>query len=404
MMSFSYKLNMISCSKSKAKNIFFNTSILLILLSSIITNFLSSEKRVEYIAIGSILFFIAYFYIIYIIIDKKLIIKFNGLFLILLTYIIILTLLSLIRGQFSIIFFMFSSIILLIYLHQFFFNANEQKIDNRTKMVLNAVLIISLTFIGFSFYFLCKYKEGYLTTIFLNRNTFSLILLWGFWAITLLGIYYPQRIIYKIFKVILFFSIMATGSRASILGLIIFWTFPKMKIRIPIVLFIGCLLIFIAGSQLKDYYRIEKGLSHREYLWKASVDIWKKSPIIGHGYNSNIKLLSKNPIIRNFADELLRGKSPHNTYIRYLVDFGLIGLLVYLSVWILVLKQLWENRENIISRTNMGFIFAIMAHHFFETGFLFGLSFNNIMLLIFIYVATVLNNKISKDKIYLRSR
>ena len=67
---------------------------------------------------------------------------------------------------------------------------------------------------------------------------------------------------------------------------------------------------------------------------------------MGSGYNSHKNLMRQNHIIRAFADGYLQNLSPHNTYIRYLVDFGIIGLVLYLSVWGLIIIKLIQSKNN----------------------------------------------------------
>ena len=302
----------------------------------------------------------------------------------------IISLLGIIRGQYSMIFFMASSIILLIYFHQYFFAPDKNVTNNRIFGILIIIDIISIILVFISFYMVIKSTENYLTTIFFNRNTLGMILLWGYWSNTIIKNKYVDNKIIKMISILLFIAIFFTGSRSAILALIIFWVFQNPIKRVTIASIICIIIFLLFGNALKDYYRFEKGVTHRDLLWKAGIESWKKSPIMGSGYNSHKNLMRQNHIIRTFADGYLQNLSPHNTYIRYLVDFGIIGLVLYLSVWGLIIIKLIQSKNN-LARINLGYIMGTMTHQFFETEFLFGLSFNNIMLLIFIYISLSIN-------------
>ena len=386
---------------SKDKNnllieVLVNIGIYFIIILSFSTILLSKENKLNYLSIGFLLLSIGYFYIYYILSKKKLIIKYPFLFVLLLSYITIISLLGIIKGQYSIILFTFSSIILLIFFQQYFFPSNKKLIYNRIFGILIVIESISIILAFVSIYMINKSTEKYLTTIFLNRNTLGIILLWGYWANTIIQNKYINNKIVKIISIILFISIFFTGSRSSILALLIFWVFqnPIKRLIIISIVIIICLSLF--SNALQYYYRFEKGVSHRDHLWKAGIESWEKSPIIGSGYNSHKKLMLQNHTIRTLTGGYLKNLSPHNTYIRYLIDFGIIGLALYLFIWGWVIIQLIHCRTH-LAKINSGYIMGIMTHQFFETEFLFGLSYNNIMLLIFIYVSLSLKILMGKD-------
>ncbi|MBC8526082.1 MAG: O-antigen ligase family protein [Candidatus Cloacimonetes bacterium] len=388
---------------SKDKNnllieVLVNIGIYFVIILSFSTILLSKENKLNYLSIGLLLLSIGYFYVYHILAKKKLIIKYPFLFVLLLSYITIISLLGIIKGQYSIILFTFSSIILLIFFQQYFFPTNKKLIYNRIFGILVIIESISIILAFVSLYVINKSTEKYLTTIFLNRNTLGIILLWGYWANTIIQNKYINNKIVKVISIILFISIFLTGSRSSILALLIFWIFQNPIKRLIIISIVSIICLLLFGSVLEDYYRFEKGASHRDHLWKAGIESWEKSPIIGSGYNSHKKLMLQNHTIRTFAGGYLKNLSPHNTYIRYLIDFGIIGLALYLFIWGWVIIQLIHSRTH-LAKINSGYIMGIMTHQFFETEFLFGLSYNNIMLLIFIYLSLSLNKLVEENDI-----
>jgi O-antigen ligase len=72
---------------------------------------------------------------------------------------------------------------------------------------------------------------------------------------------------------------------------------------------------------------IEEGsLSYREVIWRAGFDVFSENSIIGVGSGG----------FRIAVEEYLpKGKAPHNAYLSVLVDSGIIGLLLFVSIYII---------------------------------------------------------------------
>ena len=85
------------------------------------------------------------------------------------------------------------------------------------------------------------------------------------------------------------------------------------------------------SDDLDDY------TSGRIELWKNGWKLFVDSPIIGHGRNSYM-ILSQ-----------LRGYrycgAPHNEYLRYLAEHGLIGFIVFFLIFFKIFQNIWQSLE-----------------------------------------------------------
>jgi O-antigen ligase len=94
---------------------------------------------------------------------------------------------------------------------------------------------------------------------------------------------------------------------------------------------------------------------YRMIRWEAAIDIIKESPIIGHGSGSEIELLKEKYFEKKLYNSYLHELNAHNQYLSFLINFGLIGLIVYL------LTLAWGVREAIKNKDVMLLSFMILV-------------------------------------------
>jgi len=73
----------------------------------------------------------------------------------------------------------------------------------------------------------------------------------------------------------------------------------------------------------------------RDALWAANWDYFLKAPIIGHGAGAADRLVSSLPKHSGAAH-------PHNDYLRILVDYGIVGLVLWFFAYIALLRLTWR--------------------------------------------------------------
>ena len=77
--------------------------------------------------------------------------------------------------------------------------------------------------------------------------------------------------------------------------------------------------------------------SGRTVLWKNGWKLFVDSPLIGHGRNS-FMILSQLRGYRYYG-------APHNEYLKYLAEHGLIGLIVFLLIFFKIFQNIWQSLE-----------------------------------------------------------
>jgi O-antigen ligase len=90
---------------------------------------------------------------------------------------------------------------------------------------------------------------------------------------------------------------------------------------------------------------IAKG-SDRIHLWSAAIDYFSKHPILGGGYG-NWKLASI-PYEKEFTNDLFVPYHSHNDFIETFADLGIIGGVLYASLFLMVLLftiRIWRNEK-----------------------------------------------------------
>ncbi|HXA53288.1 MAG TPA: O-antigen ligase family protein [Solirubrobacteraceae bacterium] len=98
----------------------------------------------------------------------------------------------------------------------------------------------------------------------------------------------------------------------------------------------------VAGETATSLSAAERGettstLDTRLYRWKTLLPEWERSPVVGQGLGVTTTAVGtrSNP---------LNGLLPHNEYIRYLVETGIIGVVILLAALVILIRQLLRLR------------------------------------------------------------
>jgi O-antigen ligase len=139
--------------------------------------------------------------------------------------------------------------------------------------------------------------------------------------------------------------------------------FTDPRRAIPI-LFLGVVAsIIVAGLPGSDMLvdRFNQGdvtsANGRLPLWQAGIqEVMSSSPLqllFGHGMNYSLQVTSR-----------VVGKlySMHNTYLQMLLEFGILGLSLFVGLHIAVLRVLWSDRQPLALYATSMIIFLLFAH------------------------------------------
>jgi O-antigen ligase len=99
----------------------------------------------------------------------------------------------------------------------------------------------------------------------------------------------------------------------------------------------------VAGETATSLSAAERGettstLDTRLYRWKTLLPEWERSPIIGQG-------LGTTTTAENTVANPLNFLLPHNEYLRYLVETGIVGLTILLTGLTLLIRSLIRRRR-----------------------------------------------------------
>jgi O-antigen ligase len=95
-------------------------------------------------------------------------------------------------------------------------------------------------------------------------------------------------------------------------------------------------------------------LSWRLYKWRTLFDEWKKAPILGSGIGTTVTA-------EGTAAEPIAGREPHNEYLRYLVETGVVGLAILLSALASLLIRLIRMRRGFDSGNEAALALAVVS-------------------------------------------
>ena len=188
---------------------------------------------------------------------------------------------------------------------------------------------------------------------------------------------------YIVLSIIFLLSIYLLSSRAAILATLI--TLPiyfliRFKINLKtrlrwIFLFIGFIILvglFISNPKIIYYH---KGESKKDWtnlmlketrfvLWKSAFKIVDKNLVLGVGtgdiqeeLNKEYKLIGDNGWVKDF------NYNTHNQFIEILLEHGLIGLIIFLSMFAILFYISFTNRNLIF----LMFLIIIIISFIFET-------------------------------------
>jgi len=180
-----------------------------------------------------------------------------------------------------------------------------------------------------------------------------------------------RRIAYSILIVYNIFSLMYSFSRGAYVGFLIGLFFVgfirKRTLLVPLIVFllVWKLIvplsvvervegIFIEGSD-ETTEMISLGdtkifTSGRAIHWHQTLDYFSKNPIFGIGFGTY---------------NILTGWDTHNVYIKTLAEQGLIGLFIYLWLYLLALRSGWRlyrrADEELVKALGFGFLCAVVG-------------------------------------------
>ena len=177
-------------------------------------------------------------------------------------------------------------------------------------------------------------------------------------------------------------ALLISGSRGAVLGLcgayfivMLLAEAKKYEFKQILISVFAFLVIFTAvcGVIYNVYAEaLIRGYDmERVYLWKGAVNMFKDYPVFGVGSDNFNKFY-----VAEYIDPLAKAKnltSPHNIFLHYLSERGLIGggtfILLVISQLSILSKNLYSNRFTVNIWVLAGFVSVagMCIHGFFDT-------------------------------------
>lgn len=126
---------------------------------------------------------------------------------------------------------------------------------------------------------------------------------------------------------------------------------------------IGVLQVIINRLLDTDDYA---SLNSRDRLWAVSISMFKSKPLTGHGFGSFNTIANQMGVRYRNQSDLLWRYNGHNDYLEILGEVGLIGAVLYYSVWIKACYKMikiyrLEVAKKLDRRCSMLFFFSLMV-------------------------------------------
>jgi O-antigen ligase len=255
-------------------------------------------------------------------------------------------------------------------------------------LTLSGAIISLLSFHQFYFGEGFVHATRYLnrmTGYFINANTLGVTQFVCGTAALILLIATPSRYMRPVYLVVLVSitaSLFLSFSRTSILSLllssafVLWYTMRRLFYLLAVtVSAISAGFAILYWETISFFLRVEQAFSLRDYIWASSWEIFKKNPLIGLGVGNSSRAVQ--PYLPYFF--MGERKQTHNTYLEVMIDTGIVGLGLYLAIFVVffrhtlhTIRNFEDSRQRSLLVGLVGLTFGSMVHKMFEAYGSFG--------------------------------
>lgn len=284
--------------------------------------------------------------------------------------------------------------------------------DERDKLIMNfSHIFLMMLIINFGFILICKsmynvYTFGNSLMFFLGQdNRFILYIIppilfynYGFSILKQKNSIYLLFLTY-IISIISLWTVWSAAALVVIIGLIFInlflLKFKKIKINLQfislIIFVLNISIVFFHLQNLFSFFIVDilhksLDLSYRTYIWDKAIEIFKSDTIrliFGHGFQNVENIFFETVIKSNGQLIYLRPNHLHNIIINCLFFGGVIGSLIYINIYIKIIKKINIIKQNLYFKNILAFILiSIQVLLIFDTFEFYQLYY---FILIFIY-------------------
>jgi len=197
-----------------------------------------------------------------------------------------------------------------------------------------------------------------------------------------------EKIAYGFISILSFIALIMTKSRGSLVAFVVgvFFifligsgSFVKFLRNISILAVVAVPLVFITGTFgriMQIFYIYDLSALTRFSLWDKAILLFKQSPILGIGFaryndvpwNFDRVPLSGNPGVSSLytsGNYIFNDTNAHNSYLHFLAETGLIGLILAISFWVfcfvLIFKDFKKTRDNFSKKVYLSILGGIIT-------------------------------------------
>jgi O-antigen ligase len=294
----------------------------------------------------------------------------------------------------------FSLVIILVVLFESIKTKQELKRILHIAILGSALMVLlalpDISSMGLPDLFSTSTVQNRLGSFYGNPNRFAIPFLFSVPALFGRIIYMRPRtkynVIVKLGLLMLFFlflyTVLLTYSRSAWLSIFVSLSLLLATSRIGRRLLLGVVALFIfifplISSSLFFALRLASGLTGREYLWKAAIQIARENVLLGIG-PGNFEFMKPRYILpTHFLSRLMRSPlgsgAAHNLYLTVSAELGLfaaVALVAFLGILLWRAAKLAKNTTDPDLRwllyTALSVIGGLMIRGFFESGVIIG--------------------------------
>lgn len=197
-------------------------------------------------------------------------------------------------------------------------------------------------------------------------------------------VFISSKIYIKIISLlIIVIAVYFTGSYSAVIALsieLLFLSLIKFKLNLKSALIISLFLSLL--TMLLPFLQVSKIYENRAEIWQTALVAGWDQPIIGNGFGNITNSLKEaswkisNNIRFQFVD------SSHNILLDYWVQGGLVGLIIFISLLTLSIKNLIRKQETVLLTAFLGILLMFLFNplsvvNLIELWWLIGQGFDN---------------------------
>ena len=105
------------------------------------------------------------------------------------------------------------------------------------------------------------------------------------------------------------------------------------------------------------------GITARIILWKSALNLFKNNPVLGVGTGDIKDELMQEYLKFDFQEGVQKKFNCHNQYLQFAATLGIIGILVFLMIFVIPLKEAYQAKNIVV----ILFLMLVLGNVFFES-------------------------------------